>query len=56
VNGFFYFFDIHEVAAAAFTQELLEDVISDIGLLLLHHLGPFDLQLDILLVHIHLLY
>lgn len=56
MDWFLYFLDIHEVVAAAFTQELLEDVIADIGLLLLHHLGPFDLQLDIFLVHIHLLY
>lgn len=52
VNWFLYFFDIHEVLTIALHKELLEDVISDIGILLLHHLRPLLLQWHILFIHI----
>jgi len=56
VNWFLYFFDVHEVVVAALAQKLLEDVVSQVGLFLLHHFDAFVLERDILLIHIHLLY
>lgn len=53
MDWFLYFFDIHEVVVLALPQKLLEDVVSQVGLLLLHHFHAFVLQRDILLVHIH---
>lgn len=50
MDGFLYFFDVHEMVAVCLPQKLLKDIMPDIPVLLLHQLGLLLLK-RILLVH-----